>query len=293
MPRAARAHDSDDSMPESSSSENDAESWGDHEERAMQAFESQLDRLCPATGAIGSNALKADSRRSSDADQLPKQPASAASSSAVVHSPPSWPPSQPQAPEVPQNGVSVTDSSMLRSAFEADAGDDSVPSAMSRLQAICLQEPYRPEDHIMTAEEMWADSSAEEQEEQSRARAEDEPLSAAEMWGCDSEDEGSPALNPSRQAIARVANAQRVAAPSSVPEAPPPLSERAGEVAPSDSADALRLRRILAGDAAQGLLGGLTIEELDAVADDCERAVETLRWVLRRQRELASSNRRR
>jgi hypothetical protein len=47
-----------------------------------------------------------------------------------------------------------------------------------------------------------------------------------------------------------------------------------------------RMHRVLAGANATAQLGTLTFSELSAVADDAQRAAETLRWVLARQRQL-------
>lgn len=55
-------------------------------------------------------------------------------------------------------------------------------------------------------------------------------------------------------------------------------------------ADRERLLRILAGPDSEAVLGSLPFEELTAVADDCERAVETLRWVLQRQRAASKAS---
>merc|ERR1712039_169416 len=124
------------------------------------------------------------------------------------------------------------------------------------------------------------------------------PLTAEEMWGGVSEDDEEPLsvppasvattfTPPARKGdgLATVVDRSASASPSSRV-----LSEPA-VVQPSASAsrDATRLQRILAGSDAPAILNGLNFDELAEVADDCEKAAETLRFVLQRQRELVAS----
>ena len=58
-----------------------------------------------------------------------------------------------------------------------------------------------------------------------------------------------------------------------------------GRTAAEARGSVTRLRRMLAGAEAPKALSALSFQELDAVAVDCLKAAETLRWVLERQRE--------
>eukprot|EP00747_Dinoflagellata_sp_TGD_P159275 gnl/TRDRNA2_/TRDRNA2_177878_c1_seq1.p1 gnl/TRDRNA2_/TRDRNA2_177878_c1~~gnl/TRDRNA2_/TRDRNA2_177878_c1_seq1.p1 ORF type:complete len:219 (+),score=58.75 gnl/TRDRNA2_/TRDRNA2_177878_c1_seq1:28-684(+) len=127
-----------------------------------------------------------------------------------------------------------------------------------------LDEPYRPEDHVLTAEEMWGGLSS----------------------GDEGEEEEEQKASPSLPAVAEKKLQLDRSQSSSNRRSPMADTRPAGVSAPSASDDGERLRRVLAGAAAAQELNDLNFAELSAVADDCSRAVETLRWVLQRQRQL-------
>ncbi|CAE8581004.1 unnamed protein product [Polarella glacialis] len=168
----------------------------------------------------------------------------------------------------------------------ADFYLDPLVDAGKLLEEACAREPYRQEDHFLTAAEMWGGSSGSDSgrqqqplgsSPQNRAQqawvAEDQPLTAEEMWGGVSDDEAENAP----------AQSSHLSAP-----ADHGVSRQTGLAANSVSrSKAERLHRILAGHRAATELADLNFEELSAVADDCLRAVDTLRWVLDRQRGLA------
>lgn len=169
-----------------------------------------------------------------------------------------------------------------------------------QLEEVCRVQPYRPEDHTLTAEEMWGDTSDEDgtgrgvtdgggrasasaaPERSSGQPLEETVLTAEEMWGGLSDDEGGA---PEKDSPAD-------SAPASLRQAeplPPPQPLPTPAAGSANLSDAERLARLLAGPEAPQTLGRLRFAELTAVAEDCQKAVETLRWVLTRQHEMASA----
>lgn len=143
------------------------------------------------------------------------------------------------------------------------------------LHQACQLEPYRPEDHFLTAEEMWGDSGSEGSagEKPTLAPADeggrfpqDQAFTAEEMWG------GLPGEEDGGHG----------------PEAAFPTCPVTAPRSPCGPQE--RLARVLAGPEAPQRLGTLEFEELEVVAEDCQRAVETLRWVLARQRAMLAGS---
>eukprot|EP00434_Breviolum_minutum_P044816 symbB.v1.2.040076.t1/scaffold6972.1/size14117/2 len=52
-----------------------------------------------------------------------------------------------------------------RATAASSIGPTALPEHMRLMQEACSREPYRPEDHQFTSEEMWAGFSSEEDEE--------------------------------------------------------------------------------------------------------------------------------
>jgi len=121
------------------------------------------------------------------------------------------------------------------------------------LQQACQLEPYKPEDHILTAEEMWGTSDSDNEG----------GASAAETAGQHAEKQTGDSRDAGSSHVPLVWSA----------------SSNSGE----------RLRRVLAGVEAPKVLAGLGFAELSAVAEDCERAVATLRWVLTKQHDMVAA----
>lgn len=141
----------------------------------------------------------------------------------------------------------------------------------AQLQAACQGDPYRPEDHTLSAEEMWGglDAKAPELPEDL-----EEPLTLEEFWG------SALLAPPGRGPESSTQSAeQKVSNQSSGLQLTRPAAQTA--LSPEQ-----RLGRLLAGEEAASQLSALSFEELEEVVSDCQRAVTTLRWALSRQREL-------
>jgi len=154
------------------------------------------------------------------------------------------------------------------------------------LQQACHLEPYRPEDHILTAEEMWGSSDDggegmqlfEAVQQDCGYQPEDYVLTVEEMWGDPYGDDANGAGEATPMADVASAGAEGSGCT---------LGPRAPELSGIGNEDSSkRLRWLLAGTEAPRLLGNLGFEELAGVAKDCQCAVETLQWVLARQRDL-------
>jgi len=154
------------------------------------------------------------------------------------------------------------------------------------MMEVCKHEAYRPEDHMLTVEEMWGsedeDGDIAQVKNQSvysatptqagfaRRWEDEQALTAEEMWGAASDDDAGE-RDPQNPKIG-CKKGQLVGATSMIDSRGPSAEER--------------LDRMLAGPEASRQLRELSFEELGAVADDCQKAVETLRWVLRQQHSL-------
>lgn len=154
------------------------------------------------------------------------------------------------------------------------------------LQAVA-HEPYRPEDHILSLEEMWGGS-----EEEGGADIVGSGVPVPSPNGTI-----SPVASPMRfrgQGVEGTGKREADQFDANVFQPENDFSLRLLD--PQASIAALqkesaeeRLRKILAGQFAPEVLDKLSFSELDAIADDCQRAVETLRYIISRQRTLAAA----
>ncbi|CAJ1462019.1 unnamed protein product [Effrenium voratum] len=171
------------------------------------------------------------------------------------------------------------------------ATSSSPPDDVRRMQQAISREPYRPEDHQFTSEEMWAGFSSEE---------EGEPAQSSQEKGVEEEPESKKLEEQSKdfhpEARARVDEGKEPYRPEdhhlSVEEfwggsdsSRGSRSKVEHSVGQEDLEASTRLQRMLAGDRAPQALADLDFQQLDAVARDCLQASETLRWILRRQYE--------
>eukprot|EP00435_Cladocopium_sp_Y103_P002857 s2833_g1.t1 len=186
-----------------------------------------------------------------------------------------------------------------------------LPEHLRLMQEACSRDPYRPEDHQFTSDEMWAGFSSEAEED-----AQEDPQSQAVAV------RPTPQQPQSRAAKSSAAGAKEDLEMDGAqqrlhqvcfqepyrPEdhhltldefwggmdedAPQPAEEGRSEPpsktrklqTPDGTAEAdVRLQRMLAGANAPKALSTLDFQELSDVASDCLKAAETLRWVLERQ----------
>jgi len=286
----------------SSSSSSSGGHWDRMEEQAMRALDEKLDSAAAADGhrnSLSASASGAMARRPHESAAVPQD------SKRMMGE-------QNEGDDCGSGHRQLTQSSSAQPASRWQHLED----AGRQLEEVCKSEPYRPEDHALTAEEMWGDTSDEEDgtrkertDGAGRAVAstsarqpdgqplEDAMLTAEEMWGGLSDDEGGAADKTTTKdptAVSAVVPTQPSAhgggipLKQSEPLAPPqPLPTPSG--GGTSLSDAERLKRVLAGADAAQVLGKLRFAELTAVAADCQKAVETLRWVLTRQHEMASA----
>ncbi|CAJ1462018.1 unnamed protein product [Effrenium voratum] len=188
------------------------------------------------------------------------------------------------------------------------ATSSSPPDDVRRMQQAISREPYRPEDHQFTSEEMWAGFSSEEEGEPAQSSqekgVEEEPESKKlEEQSKDFHpeararvDEGKAAMRETMMGHFERACMQEPYRPEdhhlSVEEfwggsdsSRGSRSKVEHSVGQEDLEASTRLQRMLAGDRAPQALADLDFQQLDAVARDCLQASETLRWILRRQYE--------
>lgn len=160
-------------------------------------------------------------------------------------------------------------------------------------------DPYNPEDHMLTADEMWGglsdDEAAVDEAAAAQSRvaqpvepAEPEPTRPPTAVAEVAASAAAPAVAASAAAAApsRVAWPADEQRPAEEGSAPMPDTSSQG---PCACGDALRLRRLLAGADAPQVLGSLDFGELTDLADECGRVAETLQWVMKRQRDLLTA----
>jgi len=236
---------------DSSGSDDAGESWDKYEERLMQAYDKRVDELHPPA-------------------------ASAAAPAAHVEG------SQAARPTAAASQAQAASSDLLRPGDATYSGDASriigVEDAPKReaFLAACMAEPYKPEDHICSAEDMWAgfsssdDDAAGPVDKSGRAaevqRTTPSPVTAASVLR-----ESAPRVTTPATQTAGTAESCRAAPETRRPHALPPDE---------------RLRRLLSGPNAAERLGDLSFKELSWIADDCQLAMTTMQWVLHRQRAL-------
>ncbi|CAL1158837.1 unnamed protein product, partial [Cladocopium goreaui] len=181
-----------------------------------------------------------------------------------------------------------------------------LPEHMRLMQEACSRDPYRPEDHQFTSEEMWAGfSSAEEDAEEDpksqavEVRPTQQPQSRAKSSAAGAKE--LEMMDGAQQRLHRVCFQEPYRpedhqltvdefwggmdedTPAEEGRSEPPPKTRKLQT-PDGMAEAdVRLQRMLAGADAPKALSTLDFQELSDVASDCLKAAETLRWVLERQ----------
>lgn len=195
---------------------------------------------------------------------------------------------------------------------ETEEGNHSeLASVAARLQAVCQEDPYCPEDHLLTPDEMWGGILDDDVLAHAGPSASASPSTNDSQGprGCTLE-VGSSCSTGSCQPCQSPPMARRPAEFGAGPfrdQGLPPgfggsQAKRVGGHAlpngnaPQDAVAAAgvlcveeRLRRLLSGPGAAEALKALGFSELSAVAADCQLAVETFRWVLARQQELLAT----
>ena len=142
-----------------SSSSSRGVDWDEVEEREMRALDAKLDALCPCPGPAPSSARQATFQ----------PPPRSAGAEAVA---PKGPPKGPSAEQIQR---------LLESDAAVDFG--------ALLTDVCKAEPYQPEDHEFTAEDMWGDSDDDAVAVRGNAALDavvdrdNHHLTADEMWG--------------------------------------------------------------------------------------------------------------
>lgn len=239
--------------------------WDDIEAEAMRAFDKKLDEACPLSekcaDPVGALAVKSGLPEAS-LDHATPQLAHADMCSEVE---------KDLTPEVAPEDQLVKPTS-------AGCGEDQASDPTFGLMVEQDVPLYSPELHPARRPEFGGQGGA---AMQSSLRP---PLSVAPS---------SEADTVGHAAIATVA-ADVVALDSlaSPPRAAHRGASKDGASVDSSGDHQRRLERLLAGTEAPMMLEGLSFEELSLVAEDCQRAVETLRWVLARQQELVMKSHR-
>eukprot|EP00929_Paragymnodinium_shiwhaense_P104771 TRINITY_DN69486_c0_g1_i1.p1 TRINITY_DN69486_c0_g1~~TRINITY_DN69486_c0_g1_i1.p1 ORF type:complete len:290 (+),score=54.92 TRINITY_DN69486_c0_g1_i1:101-970(+) len=270
----------------------DDDGWDAMERNAMDVLDQELERKCAEARGRDADELCSGKSQICSGKAQSSSAASASSPAAAAAA------SAPQGHDGILRPSDVpADAKIVDSAAEtADADKKPTESLLAndsqRLLQACRDERYDPEDHMMTAEEMWGGASDSDSDASPSiaisAALETAARDAAQHADAASRDVRSLGSHSPAQATRGTYSPtlpDRRTAYSPQPHSSPPMRHPMGP--PMDLQDG-RLRRILAGPEAPNVLKDLSFEELSVVADDCQRSVATLRWILQRQQQMLS-----
>jgi len=131
----------------SSGSDWEGEPWEDIEQKAMRALDEKLDELYPATPY-----LRASNSTAAALGSTTHNGRCAVVKDACIGGPSELAACLNGGPPAAASGVTKPE---LSSSPLVPGVAGSVGQGTRQLEEACLLEPYRPEDHILTAEEMW------------------------------------------------------------------------------------------------------------------------------------------